>query len=136
MRADVSDRADVETRQAAIPLSKGAEFHWLTSEKCLTLAKGYRYELRIIGPLQGPGKTEQGSLVWCNDGTLAVAMKNYFMAFTGVETKDVNIRAGTFSAFHWGAWVLDADGKEISPDPLFVIGADAENTGIHAKART
>ena len=46
------------------------------------------------------------------------------IAFTGVETKDVNVRAGTFSALHWGAWVIDGNGKPASPDPLFVIGAD------------
>ncbi|MFA0924948.1 hypothetical protein [Xanthomonas fragariae] len=122
LRADVSDRADVEP--AAIPLSKGAEFHWLASDKCLALAAGCRYELRIIGPIKGPGKPGHTSLVWCNDGSLGVAIKDYFIAFTGVETKDVNVRAGTFSAPHWGAWVIDGNGKPASPDPLFVIGAD------------
>ncbi|CEE16384.1 hypothetical protein [Xanthomonas citri] len=124
LRADVSDRADVEP--AAIPLSKGAEFHWLTADKCLALAPGCRYELRIIGPIKGAGKPDHTSLVWCNDGSLAVAINDYFIAFTGLETKDLNIRAGIFSVPHWGAWVLDADGNEVSPDPLFVIGAEQQ----------
>ncbi|CAE6842593.1 hypothetical protein CFBP6600_40640 [Xanthomonas arboricola pv. corylina] len=30
----------------------------------------------------------------------------------------------TFFATHWGVWVIDINDKPISPDPLFVIGAD------------
>ncbi|RBD68889.1 hypothetical protein BRM19_21850 [Xanthomonas oryzae pv. oryzae] len=122
LRVDISDRASVVP--AAIPLLEGAKLRYLASDKCLVLAERYRLELRIIGPIKGPGKPDHTSLVWSNDGSLAVAIDDYFIAFsTGVETKDLNVLAGSCFAPHWGAWVIDAAGNQVGDAPLFIVNA-------------
>ncbi|MCC8489115.1 hypothetical protein LN572_04420 [Xanthomonas citri pv. fuscans] len=124
LRIDFNDLGASDIQPAAILLSKEVKFEWLSDDaKCLALAEGYRYELRINGPIKGLGRPDIASLFWLRDGSLAVSTDRGFFAFTGVETTDVGIRAGTFFAPQWGAWLLDATGKEVSPDPLFVIGA-------------
>ncbi|WP_367899684.1 hypothetical protein [Xanthomonas oryzae] len=126
LRADFDDRANVAP--VAIPLSKGAELRWLTYEKCLALAAGYRHELRIIGPIKGPGRPDHTCLVWSNDGSLAVAIdysnNDYIVFPTGVVMEDSNVRDGRFFAPHWGVWVIDAAGTQVGDAPLFIVNGE------------
>ncbi|AOY69491.1 hypothetical protein QYG06_17845 [Xanthomonas euvesicatoria] len=123
-RAQVDDGGDIQ--EVGINLTDGAKYVVLTNPtSALTLAHGLALELRVIGPIRGPGKPPLASLAWSINGGPAISMVDYFLALDGgKETTDVRTKHAFF-ATHWGAWVIDSNGKPISPDPLFVIGSDS-----------
>ncbi|WDL40475.1 hypothetical protein JH288_21795 (plasmid) [Xanthomonas campestris pv. campestris] len=112
--------------ESAIPITPGAEYFHLGAEPCLALASPYRFECRVIGPIRGPGLPLPASLTWTVDGEVVYTepQSQQFMSFAGRQSVGVNTR-NAFFASHWGVWVLDAAGNEVSRDPLFVIGAEA-----------
>jgi hypothetical protein len=111
--------------ESAIPLTKGAEYFHLGAESCLALASPYRFESRVIGPILGPGRPLPASLTWTVAGEVVYTepVSKQFISFAGRQSEGVNTREAFFAS-HWG-WVLDAEGNEVSRDPLFVIGAEA-----------
>ncbi|AZR33117.1 hypothetical protein [Xanthomonas vasicola] len=112
--------------ESAIPITPGAEHFDLNGTPCLALASPYRFECRVIGPIRGPGLPVPASITWTVTGDVVYTGQGSkeFMTFTGGQSLEVNTRE-TFFASHWGIWVIDADGNEVSRDPLFVIGAEA-----------
>lgn len=109
--------------ESAIPLFGGDEFFHLGAEPCITLAPLHSFECRLIGAIKGPARPLPGSLTWTVAGELVLVWEDWYVTLGGFESKNVNKREA-FYVTHWGVWVIGADGKEVSPDPLFVIGAD------------
>lgn len=122
-RAQVGDRRNIQ--DVGINLTDGAQSIELTDPtNAITLAPDLELEYRVIGAIRGPGTPPLASLAWSVGGGHAISMVDKFIALDGgKETTDVRI-GHVFFATHWGVWVIDTNGKPISPDPLFVIGAD------------
>ncbi|RNK47818.1 hypothetical protein, partial [Xanthomonas vasicola] len=110
---------------SAIPLTPGAEYfhlgdvsrNHLGAEPCLALASPYRFECRVIGPIRGPGLPLPASLTWTVAGEVVYTepVSKQFMSFAGRQLNEVNMRHAFFAS-HWGVWVLDAAGNEVSRD--------------------
>ncbi|AMV05376.1 hypothetical protein [Xanthomonas citri] len=112
--------------ESAIPLTPGADYFDLGGQHCIALARPHTIECRVIGPIRGPGRPLPSSLTWTVTGDIVYTepVSKKFITFAGEESNGVNAREAFFAG-HWGIWVLDANGKEVSRDPLVVIGAEA-----------
>ncbi|MEQ7767170.1 hypothetical protein [Xanthomonas hortorum] len=89
----------------------------------LTLADGLAYEARVMGEVSGPGAPPKASLVWRADGGHAIAMDDLFMCLSGKKAMSIQ-KTSAYFATRWGVWVIDADGKDVSREPLAIVDAD------------
>ncbi|MCF8838429.1 hypothetical protein QYZ29_21550 [Xanthomonas campestris pv. campestris] len=121
--------------ESAIQLGGGTEVFDPSGERCITLAPNHSFEVRLIGAIDGPGApphgapngprwVPHGSLTWTVGGKLVIAWEKLYLTLDGLESNEVNPH-DAFYVTHWGVWGLDPDGKQISPEPLVVIGAHA-----------
>ncbi|MCF8828558.1 hypothetical protein VDG03_18285 [Xanthomonas campestris pv. raphani] len=123
LRVQIMDR-DI-TQEAAFELTSERSLDWMNEPATvLSLAPQVSLEVRVIGPIRGPGVPPTGSLVWTAAGDQAIYFRPTFVRLNGKETKDVN-KDRAFFAEHWGGWLIGEDGKELSADPLFVVGKPA-----------
>ncbi|WOP54533.1 hypothetical protein R5576_21905 (plasmid) [Xanthomonas euvesicatoria] len=121
LRALVHEDHGGDSLQVGIRLNNAELYVVHRPTSAITLAPGLALQLRVIGEVSGPGVPPKTSLVWTSDGGHAISMGNFFVNFDGNETAEVNKSAAYF-ATHWGVWVIDDDGKPVSPDPLAIIG--------------
>ncbi|MDO0811554.1 hypothetical protein VDP73_21230 [Xanthomonas campestris pv. campestris] len=109
---------------AAVALTFKGATNFIQGEMGVTLAPRLKAEIRVIGPIQGPGTPPPASIAWTDSDEPVIVAADTLITFAGAESSAIN-RLDAFYATHWGVWVLDAEGRELSRDPLFVIGAEA-----------
>lgn len=111
------------TTSAAVALTFNGATAFIQSEMGVTLAPHLKAEFRVIGPIQGPGTPPPASIAWTDADEPVIVATDALITLAGAESSTIN-RYDGFYATHWGVWVLDAEGREITREPLFVVGAE------------
>ncbi|MFK3847725.1 hypothetical protein [Stenotrophomonas sp. NPDC078853] len=86
---------------------------------CVHLAEGLRVEYRVSDIIGGPGKPPNGALAWSVDGKeQAVSFNGSYVTAEGTESKKCS-KEHAFYSLNWGAWLVDAEGKDVAREALF-----------------